>query len=170
MLRFLKKEEVIAKGPIFPIKLKADEEKKPKICDVAVHFPQVDSSTQALIIGRVSQAGLDIQKKVALTIYLLRNVIEKVVVDDGSEAPEVFERASEDEEKTLRYLSEQIDTSHNSSVAVFFGISQLVLDNIIIPQDVKKKSGQQDLPIEKGSNAGGAQEAKEDGQQGSAKE
>lgn len=169
MLRFLKKEEVIAKGPIHPIKKRIDEETGPKICDLAVHFPQVDSSTQALIIGKVSQAGVDIQKKIALTVYLLRNVIEKVIViDDGSE--EVFERVSEDDEKTLRYLSEQIDISHDPSVAVFFGMAQLVLDNIIIPQDAKKKSGQQDLPIEKGSSAGDAQGATEVAPQTNVKE
>ena len=169
MLRFLKKEEVIAKGPIHPIKKKIDEETGPKICDVVVHFPQVDSSTQALIIGKVSQAGVDIQKKIALTIYLLRNVIEKVIVID-KKSEEVFERVSENDEKTLRYLSDQIDVSHDPSVAVFFGIAQLVINNIIIPQDTKKKSGQQDLPIEKGSSAGDALKATEDALQTNAEE
>lgn len=165
MLRFLKKEEIIAKGPIFPIRLKKGEEQQEKICDLSVHFDQVDSSTQAIIIGKQAQAGVDVNKKVALTIYLLRNVINKIEVGD-----DIFERSSEDEEKTLRYIAEQIDISHNPSVAVFFGITQLVLDHIIIPQDAKKKSGQQDLPIEKESSAGSAQEAIEVGQQPSAKE
>ena len=164
MLRFLKKEEIIATRSIFPIKLKKEEEQQEKICDISVLFDQVDSSTQALIIGKQAQAGMDIQKKVDLTTFLLRNVITKIVVED-----EIFERTSDIEERTLRYFSECLDISHNPSVAVFFGITQLVLDNIILPQETKKKSGQLDLPIEKESGAENAPGAKEDGQATNAK-
>lgn len=134
-MKFLKNEEIEASGEIYPIKIKDKEGSKEKICDVTVHLDQLDTSTQSTICIRQEQAALSVQKRIDLTIYLLRNVINKINIGG-----ETFYRTAADDKKTLRHIAEKSDISDNDTGAVFLGIIPIVMKAITINEDSKKKS------------------------------
>lgn len=136
-MKFLKNEEIVIKEDVFEIVIPGREtEGKPKkIGELKIYLDQLDSSTQALILGKFSQCGNNVQKRVDFVVYLLRNVINKVIINKD----QIFKRQNDDETKTLNYIATKTDLSDNPSTAIFFAIGNLVANSVKIEEDEVKK-------------------------------
>ena len=154
-MKFLREEEIVSTGPVYSLPKQGEERKE--IGTLVVHFNQVDSSTQALILSKFKAST---QSKVDLTIFLLKNVIEKVIVDG-----KIFERVSEKEEDSLKYIAERSNLSDPDTVAFFFAIARFVIEKITLDPEEEKKSEQPGSLGTGEKAAGNAPEATEEGRQ-----
>lgn len=114
---------------------------------VKIEFNQVNSSMQALLIAMA--ADKTSTGKTALSSLILKQIITKLEIEGVPYKPvDVATKA---------------DLSHPPTIDVFYRISSLVIDELMLGFETKKKSKQPDLPIEKEEIAIIAPEAKEDG-------
>lgn len=106
-------------------------------------FDQVTSSIQAKIIGLSATTN-----KVELSIWLLKNIIKEIEINDKEYDPVV--------------VADTSDLSDAQTGEVIVGIQALVLDGILLSADAKKKSKQPEQPSKRGKTAEPAQEVNQE--------
>lgn len=97
--------------------------------EVKIEFCQISSSIQSLLISMgatKTPAG-----KTALSTYILKNIIANIKINGVSYLP--FD------------VAERSDLSDPDTVKIFFQISRMVMSEIILDLETKKKSGEQEL-------------------------
>jgi hypothetical protein len=134
-MKFLKEEEIIVNDVVKSVK-KDDQGKE--LCDITVKFKHINTSLQGILLGRYLEP---VYKKV---IFYLNNIITELVIDG-----EIYTIDNDSKTNTLNYIAENADLGDNLTSSVFVTIDSMVLDNIIIKEDDKKKSLPQVKPTKR---------------------
>jgi hypothetical protein len=104
---------------------------------IEVEFVNINSSLQTLLIGLgVVKTNVG---RVALTVYILKNVVTKLTIDG--------------EEIDPKFMADRADLSDPGMVKVFFKIANLVMNQAMLGEGTKKKSEQPESPSEKEGSA-----------------
>ena len=113
---------------------------------VKIEFGQITSSVQALLITMATV--VTVPGKTAMAAYIIKNILTKLTLDG--------------KDQDLTRVANSADISDKTTMDVFFKISRLVMSEIVLGYDTKKKSGQQQSPSEKEGTASSAQILTED--------
>lgn len=133
MLSFLKEQEVVKEREIFSIGGKNKE--REVLGMVKVYFKQVDTSTQAICISKISSES--VHKVVS---YFLHHIIDKIIID-GVE----FTKENEVKEKTLSYFATRSNLTDQFTSSTWRAILAIMSTAILLPDEIGKKSTQPQL-------------------------
>jgi hypothetical protein len=113
---------------------------------ISITLNQLSTSIQGTVLSRSKIA--DLESQISLCQFLLKTAIKKVEIN-GVEYPPVD-------------VADKSDLKDKDTLTTFITILGLALDGISLPEEDKKKSSQQQSPIEQEKSAESAQGATED--------